>query len=412
VMVVPTITVEASLHPAQEAVWTSTARFRVVGCGRRFGKTHLGVLEIIHHALNVDGAIAWWISPTHEQSDIAYRMFLSAVPEDLIELNRTTKVITFKHNLSRVQFKSADRDKNLRGEGLTFVVLDEAAFIKPGTWSQAIRPALSDRKGGALLIGTFDGTENWFYEEFERGQDTSDTETDSWRFPTSANPYIDDEEIEAARRSLPKAEFAQEYLADPMSFVGAVFDSEDVVQAVELGRTVLYDERLTTYAGVDWGYTNPTAFLLCQQTTDDYVRWFEEKLWHSVELNDRCQEIALYCRQYRVKAIYADAAGADENVTLAKHLKAAGMRTSVVPVPFNKFKDAGITARRWFLENGRELLGPRMRQTVIDSKRYRYKETAAGVRQDEVVKENDHTCDAATAFYATRFPAASGRVKT
>jgi hypothetical protein len=407
---VPTITVEAKLHPAQEQVWLSTARFRVVGCGRRFGKTHLGVLELIDHLIHTDGAVAWWVSPTHDQSEIAWRMFQAAVEEDAAEFNLTKKVAVLKHNNSRVQFKSADRDKHLRGEGLTFIVVDEAAFIKEGTWYGSLRPSLSDRKGSALMIGTFDGTENYFYNEWERGAQSDDPEYESWSFPTSANPYIDPQEIEHARRTLPAAQFAQEYEADPMSFVGSVFDTRDVVRAVERGREVLYDPRFDTYAGIDWGYTNPTAFLKCQQTPDDYVQWFDETLWYAMELNDRCQLIAQDCRDYRVRRIYADAAGKDENVTLARHLKAAGAKTSIQPVPFNKYKDAGITARRWFLERGRELLGPRMLQTVKDSKRYHYKETADGVRKDEPEKINDHTVDATIAFYASRFPYASGRV--
>ena len=261
-----TVTIDAQLHPAQTEVWTSPARFRIVGCGRRFGKTHFGVLEIIAHSLAVTGAIAWWVSPTHDQSDIAWRMFLDAVPMGLVDINLTKKIATFRHNGSRIQFKSADRDKNLRGEGLTFLVIDEAAFLKESAWYGSLRPSLSDRKGGALLIGTFDGTENYFYTEYEAGQDPYDVETDSWRFPTSANPYIDPEEIEAARRKMPAEEFAQEYLADPMSFVGAVFNSEYIVAAVERARDLRFDPSLPTYAGVDWGYTNPTAFLQCQQT--------------------------------------------------------------------------------------------------------------------------------------------------
>ena len=141
------------------------------------------------------------------------------------------------------------------------------------------------------------------------------------------------------------------------------------------------------------------------------VRWFDETLWYSVELNDRCEEIVHKCRATGMKAIYSDGAGADENVTLSKHLKAAGLKTTVVPVPFNKFKTTGIIARRWFLERGREYLGPRMKQTIADSKRYRYQETKDGVRKDEVEKMNDHTCDAATAFYASRFGKVIGSVK-
>lgn len=398
---------DLELHDAQRAVWDSDARFRVVACGRRFGKTHLGTAEIIRAAFTMPGANIGWVAPVHDQSDVAFRMFLDAIPSELVDINLTKKLVIVREPYnSRLQWKSADREKNLRADGYNFLVLDEGAFLKETTWTAALRPALADLRGRALLIGTFDG-ENWFYEAYLKGQDPEIPEYESWRFPTSANPYIDAAEIEEARRTLPRAEFEQEFEANPLSRVGAVFDAAHVVHAVELGREITYDPGLPTYAGIDWGFSNPTAFLQCQQTPDDYVRWYDETLWYSVELNERCQAIAQVCSQREIRAIYADAAGKDENVTLAKHLK--GTKTQVVPVPFNKFKDAGIIARRWFLENGRELLGPRMKQTVADTKAYHYAETASGVRKDEVEKIDDHTVDAATAFYATRFPAASGR---
>jgi hypothetical protein len=409
--VAPTvIEVDASLHPAQEEVWSSPARFRVVACGRRFGKTHLGVLEVIHHGLTVEGGVIWWVAPVHEQTDIAFRMFLEAVPPELIEVNLTKKLVIFKSTGTRLHFKSADRDKNLRGEGLTFIVVDEGAFIKEGTWYGALRPSLSDRKGAALLIGTFDGDENYFYQEWEQGQNDPTGEYESWRFPTAANPYIDPAEIEAAKRRLPKAEFEQEYMANPLSRVGAVFDGEDVQVAIELGRNITYVPRtFDTYAGLDWGFANPTALEVCEQTPDDYVRWVQERLWHSVELNERCYAIALIAKKLGIKTIYADAAGADENVTLAKHLKDLGVKCGVKPVPFNKYKETGITARRWFLENKREMITPACKQLAIDTKRYRYKEGQDGVIKDDVEKRDDHTVDACTAFFATRFPQVAGR---
>lgn len=411
-MATTTIDIDASLHAAQEEVWSSPARFRVVACGRRFGKTHLGVLEAIHHGLTVEGAVIWWVAPVHDQADIAFRMFLEAMPPGLIDVNLTKKLVIFLSTGARLQFKSADRDKNLRGEGLTLIIVDEAAFIKEGVWYGALRPSLSDRKGSALLIGTFDGDENWFYVEWEQGQGDESGEYQSWRFPTSANPFIDPVEIEAARRRLPKAEFEQEYMANPLSRVGAVFNGEDVQVAIELGRTVTYIPRtFDTYAGLDWGFANPTALEVCEQTPDDYVRWVVERLWHATELNDRCHAIALICKKLGIRIIYADAAGKDENVTLAQHLKDLGIKTLVKPVPFNPYKETGITARRWFLENRREMITPACKQLAVDSKRYRYKEGSDGVIKDDVEKRDDHTVDAATAFYATRFPQVSGRTR-
>ncbi len=119
--------------------------------------------------------------------------------------------------------KSADSPESLRGEGLDLVVLDEAAFIDSEVWTDAIRPALSDRKGGAVIISTPAGY-NWFHEVFMRGQEARD-DWQSWQYPTSDNPLIDAAEIEAARESLPARTFAQEYEA-AFTADGALFKLE------------------------------------------------------------------------------------------------------------------------------------------------------------------------------------------
>jgi hypothetical protein len=71
----------------------------------------------------------------------------------------------------------------------------------------------------------------------------------------------------------------------------------------------------------------------------------------------------------------------------------------VITVAFNKYKDSGIKARRWYLEQGLEDISPDCPELIRTTKRYRYKEET---QKEEVVKEDDHPVDAATAFYASR----------
>ena len=118
-----------------------------------------------------------------------------------------------------VVVRSADNPDSLRGEGLDFVVMDECAFMAAEAWPEAIRPALADRRGRALFISTPKGR-NWFYDLWLRGVDPNEPEWASWQLPTSANPYIRPEEIEAARASLPDRTFRQEFLAEFLAETG------------------------------------------------------------------------------------------------------------------------------------------------------------------------------------------------
>ena len=117
--------------------------------------------------------------------------------------------------------RSADNPDSLRGEGLDFVVMDECAFMQREAWTEAIRPALSDRLGKALFISTPKGR-NWFWENYQRGIN-GEQGWQSWTYPTSTNPFIDKGEIEAAKRDLPEIIFRQEYLAEFVDDQGGVF---------------------------------------------------------------------------------------------------------------------------------------------------------------------------------------------
>jgi phage terminase large subunit-like protein len=154
-------------------------------------------------------------------------------------------------NGGEVSVRSADNPDSLRGDSLDFLVIDECALIQEEAWTEALRPALADRRGRALFISTPKG-HNWFWRLFQQGQQESG-EVKSWQFPTSNNPYIDPAEIEAARVSLPERIFQQEFLAMFVQDSGGVF--RRVMEAATV--TALKEARGSEYVmGVDWGKHN------------------------------------------------------------------------------------------------------------------------------------------------------------
>lgn len=390
------VRLDLGLHPGQKEVWNSQARFRVVACGRQWGKSRLGSAIAFEGALK--GKAVWWVAPDYPRAIIGWRLIKSLTRQiPGAEVKESEFLITFGSG-GWLQVKGAHNEGALRGVTLDQLVVDEAAFMRAERWHSELRPTLAVREGSAVFISTFDG-ENFFYDLYLRGQDPEDSEWESWRKPSSENPYLDPAEVEEARRTTPRAEFEQEWLANPLVYVGAVFDGEDVEAAI--GRAASYSPDLPSYAGLDWGYTNPTALEVCQEDVEGRVRWIDERLWTATELTARCEAIADICADYGVAMMATDAAGATENATLAAAFKRRGTPTTIKPVPFSKFKEAGISARRWYLESGMEAISQSCSHLGQDTKRYRYQEN-----KEDVVKENDHTVDAATAFYATR----SGRM--
>jgi hypothetical protein len=131
------------------------------------------------------------------------------------------RILHFK-NGSQIEFYTAGTPDALAGEGVNFVVIDEAALIPEAVWNQLIRPTLSDTLGRALLISTPRGR-NWFHKLWHRGQDPSKPLYESWHFPTHESPYIPDEEIEDAKDSLPYLLFQQEYMAEFVANAASMF---------------------------------------------------------------------------------------------------------------------------------------------------------------------------------------------
>lgn len=209
-----------AFHPKQREVALDPTRFKVVTSGRRWGKTRLGAALCIMTAGK--GGRAWWVAPTYKVSEVGWRLIhrmARQVPGAVIR--QGDRMVTFP-NGGEIQVRSADNPDSLRGEGLDFVVMDECAFIQEDAWLEALRPALSDRKGRAMFISTPKGR-NWFWRLWQKCLDDQDHEWRGWQLPTADNPYIDPVEIEAARRGLPERIFAQEYLAEFLDDAGGVF---------------------------------------------------------------------------------------------------------------------------------------------------------------------------------------------
>ena len=168
------------------------------------------------------GGHAWWVGPTYQMAGIGWREIKGLAKQiPGTEVSEVERRVTFPGG-GWVQARSADNPDSLRGEGLDFVVLDEAAFVDESAWTEAIRPALADRQGRALIISTPKGR-NWFWRAFQAGQDTTQAEWRSWQAPTSSSPFIVPSEIDAARAGLPERVFRQEFLAEFTEDGGGVF---------------------------------------------------------------------------------------------------------------------------------------------------------------------------------------------
>lgn len=240
------VTIDARPHPGQALVHRDGARFKLLACGRRWGKTRLGVNECLDVAAK--GGRAWWVAPSYKMSEVGWRPLRQIAGKVGAEIRKVDRQVILPGG-GEVSVRSADNPDSLRGEGLDFVVVDECAFVPELAWTEALRPALSDRQGRAMFISTPKGR-NWFWRLWQRGTDDAQDEWRSWQFPTSGNPFIAATEIDAARRDLPERIYLQEYEARFLEDAGGVFRRvADAATATETGREPGHEYAI----GADWG---------------------------------------------------------------------------------------------------------------------------------------------------------------
>ena len=242
------IEIRVDLHPAQYTIHSDQSRFKVVAAGRRFGKTMLATAECLSVAMA--GGRAWWVSPNYRMSEVGWRPLRKSGAALGIQIKKVDREIIFPGG-GIVAVRSADNPDSLRGEGLDYAVLDECAFMQQETWTEALRPALSDKLGKALFISTPKGR-NWFWEHYQKGI-AGEEGWASFTYPTSANPYILPSEIETARHDLPELIFQQEYLAEFLEGEGTVFRN---IKACMTAQPSGKHKGHFIVAGVDWGKSN------------------------------------------------------------------------------------------------------------------------------------------------------------
>jgi phage terminase large subunit-like protein len=211
------------LHPAQLQIFHSEKRFKIVAAGRRFGKSYLSAWLLLIKGIQSESKDVFYVAPTFQQAkDIMWAM-LKDLGRDLIaQAHENTAVLTLI-NGRKIYLKGSDRPETLRGVGLSYVVLDEYASMKPVVWEQIIRPTLADVRGEAFFIGTPAG-KNHFYDLYKDALD--DDDWDAFQFNSTDNPFLPPEEIEASKKTMSSMSFRQEFEASFETGSGGIFKEE------------------------------------------------------------------------------------------------------------------------------------------------------------------------------------------
>lgn len=265
-------------HSAQRQIMTHGAANQVLACGRRFGKTHLAIQRLGEAAVYAPDPYAYF-APTYKMLADVWRSFKVALAGRIAVKNEQEKRLELTSG-GVIDFWSLDNPDAARGRKYAGVVVDEAAWVNNlgYCWAYVIQPTLIDLSGWAWFLSTPNGR-NYFWTLWLMGHNPAYPDWQSWRFPTTANPFFDAATIEKGRALLPERTFQQEYLADFTEDEGAVFRrvlecAEPLIGCAPSQRQIVF--------GVDWGKSNDfTAIAVMDVESREclFVEHFNEIGW-------------------------------------------------------------------------------------------------------------------------------------
>jgi hypothetical protein len=211
--------------PWQATVLRSSAQQQILLCSRQAGKSTVSAVLAVHEALYQAGSLILVLNPSLRQSQELFRKMLDtyAGVGETVKAETENKLTLELSNGSRI-VSLPGKEATIRGfSGVSLLLVDEASRVDDALY-QAVRPMLAVSRGRIVLLSTPFGKRGFFFHEWmEGGPDWQRT-----RITAHDVPRIDPDWLEAERRRIPAAMFAQEYLCTFGELEDAVFSHDDI----------------------------------------------------------------------------------------------------------------------------------------------------------------------------------------
>ncbi len=372
------------LTPSQSQILSDTHRFRVLRCGRRFGKTHVIAEEIKCFAISRPARICY-IAPNYGQAhDIAWELFKKEMRAAIIDKNEARleiKLRTIKGEESLLVLRGWESIENLRGQAFDFLAIDEVAMMRNfwSNWQEVLRPTLTDRKGSVIFASTPKGF-NHFYDLCN--QELTDKDYKSFHFTSYDNPHLPVDEIDKAKQTLPPERFAQEYEASFQKTSGLVYKEFSREKHLY---NVLPDGRFEKIAGIDFGYTHPAAVIDIRFNGEIY---YIEDEWYKTGRTEI--QIAEYVKACDFDEVYPD----PESPSAIEELRRKNINVREVLKGKDSVK-SGIQRIRELLIANKLKVNSRCVNLIAEFEMYSYDdEDKNSSIKEKPIKANDDALDA------------------
>lgn len=339
-------------------------RFSVYALHRRAGKTELAIMELIEAALACEKDLGFFVylAPLLKQAEsVVWRRLLQKLSPLMnvpgtVHVNNADLSVTFSHNGATIRLFGANNPDAMRGMRLDGIVIDEVAQIEPMVWDEIVQPALSDRLGWAIFIGTPNGI-NLFSQLFFYAQ-----KDPLWHAAVytvyETDGAIDPVEVERLRRPdvMTETAFAREYLCD---FNAAGDDQLISLADAEAAAHRDYHERDFAEAprivGVDPArFGNDRSTIVCRQGLQ-MLKPIVLRGADNMELADR---VAVVITDWKPDAVFIDAGAGSGVIDRLRQLGytvfevAFGGKASDPALFSNKRTEMWWSLREWLRAGG------------------------------------------------------------
>ena len=399
------------------------ARFNVIVCGRRFGKTWASAMEATYVASQPNKRI-WVVGMSYKKARLIFREIWQRMVighgDDIERASEKDMLIKFKWGTT-VEGMSADNPDSLVGEGLDLLVIDEVAKMNKKIWDMYLSPTVAGRKGKVIFITTPEGR-NWIYDLYKLGDidDTWDNYTSpSWKNQHEFPLGLEDPAIIERKRNMSKELFGQEFGAEFSVFEGKVWDFNRELDTGDFP----YDPNLPTYCTIDFGFRMP-AVLFIQTYFDgefEHIRVFDSILHKKdIKTDDLIKMIKV--KGYPIVSYYGDPAGSNvqgqSGAGDMEIFRRSGIR--VLSTKDRKSRNIvnSVAYTRGFFESAEGIrrihVDKKCVDVIQDFEEYRYPESEDGKPiKEEPIKDgyHDHGNDAFRYFIINRFPMKNREMK-
>lgn len=340
-------------------------RFICAALSRRLGKTFISNV-IGQLVCLVPGSNVLIMSPNYNLSSISFelqRNFIKQFDLEIVRDNLKDKVIELS-NGSTIRMGSVSTVDSCVGRSYDLIIFDEAALGADGkdAFEIALRPTLDKPGAKAIFISTPRGKKNWFSEFFYRGFMDEYPEWVSIRADYKENSRMTEADVAEARRSMSKAHFEQEYMANFNVYEGQILSikEEDIIDEFQ------HHDGCEYFAGLDPGYRDPTAFIvICYSNQDDCYYIIDEYLESEATTEGHAKVFKEMMFKHGIEIIFIDSAAAQFAADLA-------YLYDIATVKGKKDVLAGIALMQALIDQGRLKILRSCKETLAAFDQYQW----------------------------------------